>query len=818
MGNGEDCRRSMGPPSQHGTSFGGTSFALYVLLAGAEALSPPVLRALEVPTVLDALAQRARTTPGARLCRAATLAPSAEAARCRYEAVAEAMSSLQEEARPPLTHGLNLGPALEALQASPSRLTVSDLVDVGHAVSALSELAGWSELPAAARRTPLLAAQAARAAPPPRLARTLPTAFEAQPGGGYALSAEQFPVLRARRAAADAARAAVEAEAAGLLKSESFRAGLADPTQASPLRRDGRLVVAVRPENKHACGVEVARSRSGSTVFVEPHSLVRLSAAAREADASLVAAEARLLAALATLLRRALPDLLEAVDAAAELDAVLARGKLGAAWDGAVPTVGEGGRVRLPLARHPLLALGRTGREGRAAGGADAAEAVVGNTVELGGSGSGDGTGGLPQALMLTGPNGGGKSVVLKTVALLAVLARLGVPLPCASVCADGSAPVCDFFESISTDLDDSQSLAAGASSFTAHLRSCGAALEAAAAARGAGRHTMVVLDEPGASTDPAQGAAIARSVIESLLDSGALVLASTHSDALKTLGLADARIAVGSMSREPETGRPLYRMLLGCVGSSHALAAAEREGLPPPVLARARALMPAAEGAAAEQREEMESLLAALRESAAASGDDRAAAASSRARAEELHAGAAGSAAAAARSLSEAEAWLERRTRQLDEMLERLRGDGAHELELVGETVRGLRLAQRDAAAARRSVLTSLGLAPLGAGEILREGATVSYVPRAGEGILAAQGRAIEGVVVATPSPYASEVLISVGGAPPALVPRTDLATWAGGLADDFGAGWGGMLDAEPSLASSLAGTAVGGKRRKRR
>ena len=459
-----------------------------------------ILSTLDVPEVLAELAAYAQTAPGHALCRGAELAASADEARLQYVRVAEAMRLLSDpDAVPPFCHKLDLAPTLDALQ-SEGTLDLQMLAALGDAVSALTELAEWADREPVRAVCPSLAALAAASAPPKRLAERLPSAFVQLPSGGVALSSTAFPLLASRRAAVRGAEKAAEAEMARLLASGELKGLLADPDSGAQ-RRDGRLVVPVPPQHKRAVGVEVARSRRGATVFVEPHSLLGVSAAARAAAEALATTEARLLRGLCLLVSRELSPLLDAVDSAAELDAVLARAKLGTEIDGIVPHVGTEGHLHLPNACHPLLAL-------RAARGTGAA---VGNSIVLQGGRrtSGDAEeGGLaarPQALMLTGPNGGGKSVVLKTAALAAVLCRLGVPLPCAPGAPDGTPARCDFFAGIATDLDDAQSISGGASSFTAHLRSCKAALAAADAADAAGEHLLVILDEPGASTSPVQ-------------------------------------------------------------------------------------------------------------------------------------------------------------------------------------------------------------------------------------------------------------------------------------------------------------------------
>ena len=310
--------------------------------------------ALEVPAVLDAVALRACTVPGARAVRDATLAPSVAAANEQYALVEEALA-LGPESAPPLNHPLDFAPVVRALQEQET-LDAATLAEVGCAVEALSALAGWRPGQDAC---PRLAALCASAAPPARVAAKFcgtPPPFVQLSTGAVSLSSDAFPILRSRRAAMRSAEGAVEGEMGRLMADRGFQRQLA-AEDAQVQRRDGRLVVPVPPQGKRAVGVEVSRSRRGATVFVEPHSVVGLSAAARAAAVSLAAAEARLLLGLTLLLRRELPPLLAAVETAAIVDGAMARARLGRLWDGVIPTVGEGGMVRLPQVRHPLLAL-----------------------------------------------------------------------------------------------------------------------------------------------------------------------------------------------------------------------------------------------------------------------------------------------------------------------------------------------------------------------------------------------------------------------------------------------------------------------------
>ena len=797
--------------------------AFSILAAICTALAPADMGALQVDNIRVALSTHAKTQPGALLSSRLPLLDSVSDVNSAYSAVREALR-LTDESRPPLGNDLALAPIFESLAAD-GRADLPGLHTVSSAVEALDKLARWGQGNDRQSSAPQLSALAIGAAPPERLAARFSGAFERVEGtaGGpplVRLSAEAFPALKARRSAVASAEARLAKAVKSVTASGDLIKYLAE-ADATPQLRDGRYVVPVQPQNKNLAGVEVGVSRSGRTCFVEPHALIRPSADARAARAALEACEAKLVAALCSLLLAHLADLCDAVDSAAELDSLLARAALSKAWQGAVPYVGDAGILSVRNARHPLLALQHMGHgEGANAAASNRAPAaspsrVLGNTLSLeagarGAIGVGlvrrrgkpghvaDPKSSRPQGLLLTGPNGGGKSVVMKTAALYAVLVRLAVPLPC-----DAEGARVDFFDAVCTDLADVQSLDDGASSFAAHVRSCKRALEEAEAVRRSGGHSLVVLDEPGAATDATQGSALAQAVIETLLDEGSLVLAATHSDGLKTFGLAEPRLLTGAMARAAD-GTPLYTMLPGAVGSSHALDAAKREGLPDIIIERASQLLldpSCAPGAGAEadecelteetreeaklrqMRQQSELLISALQERMAEADEVAEAARVRLADAEVARTQAKAAAAKAAASLAKAETYLQERTRSIDLLVARLRGQGGDDLKLLGETLRALRLAEVDARQSRENALAALGLQPIAVGKTFKAGVRLTFIEDG-----AGEMGTVDAKVVDDAGPTDTSIKVSINGGEGKYVPREQLATWfVDGGADDF-------------------------------
>jgi DNA mismatch repair protein MutS2 len=227
--------------------------------------------------------------------------------------------------------------------------------------------------------------------------------------------------------------------------------------------------------------------------------------------------------------------------------------------EGVVPEVKDEGVVNVKEARHPILLL--RGIEG-----------VVGSDVEIG---EGDN-----QGLILTGPNSGGKTVILKLLGLYAFMVRDGIPVPSK---AYEDARV-DFFSPILADIGDLQSVDGDLSTFSGHMLVCREVLN------NAGKNALVLMDELGSGTDPAQGVAIARALLEALLDRGCRVAITTHYMELKQLATSDSRFAVAGM--QFLGGVPTYKLIPGMIGESFALAVAERLKLPSSVISRANELL----------------------------------------------------------------------------------------------------------------------------------------------------------------------------------------------------------------------------------
>jgi DNA mismatch repair protein MutS2 len=404
-------------------------------------------------------------------------------------------------------------------------------------------------------------------------------------------------------------------------------------------RRNGRYVVPVRAEARARIrGIIHDRSQSGQTVFLEPDRVIEtnndLVQQVREEEVEAL----RILAELTESVSHYLPELDRLLESIAELDWIIARARLADRMNGTRPTLDPDG-VRIQNARHPLL-VAQSWRE--------PARPVVPVDLEL----SRD-----RPLLVLTGPNAGGKTIALKTLGLLTLMAQVGCHIPA----AEGSRlPVVSKLFAV---IGDDQSVAENLSTFSAFVRQIRAVLEQVDAG------SLVLLDELGAGTDPDEGAALAQAILEALADRGALVMATTHLEPLKAFASTHPRARNASVEFDGERLAPTFRLSYDHPGQSYALAIAARFGLPADLIARAHSHR-------SEHGARLGELLARLD-------------AHSRTEAE-LRLAAEQQAAAAARAVAAAAAELERARQQARELTGRARQEAAQLVADVRRAVAG--------------------------------------------------------------------------------------------------------------------------------
>ncbi|MDH3652858.1 MAG: endonuclease MutS2 [Myxococcales bacterium] len=322
--------------------------------------------------------------------------------------------------------------------------------------------------------------------------------------------------------------------------------------------REGRYVLPVRADaHERFHGIVHGSSASGATIFVEPRELVERGNRLKMAQAELEREERRILAALSDLVRQYVPQLRAAAEALDHADLRGASAKLAVDLRAEFVELSAEPRISLREARHPLLVL--RGIE------------VISNDIDLAGG----------EALVISGPNAGGKTVALKMLGLAALMTRAGLPVPV----AEGS--VCGFFAPVLAAVGDEQSLARSLSTFSAHLVTLRTVLEQA------NERVLVLLDELAGATDPEAGAALACAIVSTLVERGAAVAVTTHYEALKALAAERDEMHNAAVGFDFDEMAPTFRLRMGVPGGSNALEVARRFGIPSGVVDAARIALP---------------------------------------------------------------------------------------------------------------------------------------------------------------------------------------------------------------------------------
>jgi DNA mismatch repair protein MutS2 len=532
---------------------------------------------LEFPLVRERLAEATSFPPSQRLAEA--LEPSADpviVARGLDE-TDQARELLTERPGIGIGGSHDIGPAVERA-ARAGRLDPTQFLEIADTLDAASRL----QTSIADDRRPLLHALAREIHPLPAVRSTLARSFD--PVGELLDTAS--PRLGGLRAAVRVAYDRLRRRLDALVGSE-LGGALQEPIVTL---RNGRYVVPVKAEARSRVkGIVHDASGSGATLFVEPIVAVELGNAWREAQAAEQEEIERILDEISALIAANAVQLRETLDALARFDFWAAKANLAAEMDGVRATTAERPEVELLSARHP----GLSGR-------------VVPIDIRLG-----DGY----TALVVTGPNTGGKTVTLRTLGLLALMHQAGLHIPAA---AGSRMPV---LRDVFADIGDEQSIAQSLSTFSGHLRSITRIVEAA------GPGTLVLLDELGAGTDPTEGSALAQALLDHFIRAGALVAATTHYAELKAYAHTTDGARNASVEFDLETLSPTYRLTIGLPGGSQAFAIAERLGLSPEIVADARSRL-------SENQRAFEETLARIRESEGEASEalDRARAAEQRA------------------------------------------------------------------------------------------------------------------------------------------------------------------------------------------
>lgn len=503
------------------------------------------LSALEWGKITARLSAHASSDPGKALCAALLPGTDLDAIRASLEENRDGRRMLRQEGPLPLEDVKEIREEV-GKAAKGASLSAAELLRIGKTARAGERIRRFFEDRRGAY--PRLAHHAREIPPLRDLAEALEQAIDPE-GNVLDRASEELGPLRRRMAQA---RSRLQETADSILSSPRYARHVQEPYATI---RSGRVVIPFKTAAKGLFqGIVHDTSQSGQTVFFEPEELVHLNNELKLSELDVEREVARILAELSGRVSRRGEELLAARTLLARIDSIQARSLLADELGAAEPAVTAAGETNLRSARHPLLVL--SGRP------------VVPNDLRLG----------RPHlCLILTGPNTGGKTVALKTLGLLTLMAMAGLSIP-----ASPESTV-SVFRDLFVAVGDEQSVEGDLSTYSAHIRRLNEILT------GADRGSLVLLDEVVSGTDPREGAAIARAFLETLADREVRVVATTHFEELKGIAFTDARFENGSMAFDGERFHPTYRLSLGVPGRSMGMEIARSLGFPEEVLERAK-------------------------------------------------------------------------------------------------------------------------------------------------------------------------------------------------------------------------------------
>ncbi len=563
-------------------------------------MQPAVLRALEFDRIREVLSREAATALGRERALALEPAVDRDEVAARLALTAEALAYGRAGGSLAIDAPEDLADILVGLDLVDEPLLPLHLVGLARFVTSVDDVAaairrragdGPSQAGGAYELLHRIAARAASFE-----AETAAVQRAVLPTGEITDAAS--PALRDIRESLRRQRAKLRSTLESLTKGRDASKYLQDQIVTD---RNGRYVVVVRAEHRESVpGIVHGASASGASLYVEPMTTVELN----NDVVALVEREKeeirRILLALTNAFRLRADELEALVDVATDLDEAYAKARLAARVDGIAPALTDDGRLEFKGARHPLLIPAVrektsgvfSARDGRKDTRCPDPVVVVASDLRI-----------IPpvRAVVISGPNTGGKTVALKAFGLLALMAQAGLLIPVE--------PGSRFtpFRSIFAAIGDEQSIAASLSTFSAHLANL-VRIE-----RELELPALVLLDEVGGGTDPVEGGALGAAVIDHFRRRGAIVVATTHDDALKSYAATTEGAEAAAFGFNPETYAPTYRLIYGAPGRSLALEIAERLGMPAAVVADARARRTARESLLAAHLARVDKELAAV-------------------------------------------------------------------------------------------------------------------------------------------------------------------------------------------------------------
>jgi DNA mismatch repair protein MutS2 len=502
------------------------------------------LRVLEFYKVREAVAKCATSEPGRQIVGGIVPETDFGTVERSLKEVSELRSYLDTRKSFPLSGIKDIRPSLRIAATEGAMLMPDGLLGV-MSVAKASRLLGQA-IKKYGEGHPLLKARSANLAVFETLEAELTRSIDDE---GEILDSAS-PELRRIRRSMSTARARIQKELEAIIHGPSFAKYVQEPVITM---RGDRYVLPLKPNYKMAIkGIVHDHSATRSTVFVEPEKTVELNNKLTGLKADERTEIERILWRLTALVREDGDGLGRALEALSYLDALYARATYALEIGAMMPVIKRGGAVELRGARHPLLikAIGR--------------EKTVPVDVSVGGDFN---------CIVITGPNTGGKTVTLKTVGLLALMAQAGLLIPASPD------SVITVFNNVFSDIGDEQGVEQNLSTFSAHI------INIVRLLKDSDRDTLVLLDELGAGTDPAEGSALGVSILEELNRRKTRVIVTTHHGALKVFAANTQGVTNASVEFDPESLGPTYRLLIGTPGKSNALHIARRFGMPDSII-----------------------------------------------------------------------------------------------------------------------------------------------------------------------------------------------------------------------------------------
>lgn len=463
----------------------------------------------------------------------------------RQEETDEAATVVRIKGHVPLGGIFNILPSVKRAEIG-GMLHVEEFVQIASTIRAGRILAKFLKEITEEENLPILKEYQEKMNPPTDLERSISGAISEN--GEVMDSASER--LRSLRTQIHTFESRVREKLEGIIRSSGAQKMLSD---AIITIRNDRFVIPVKQEYRaHFGGMVHDQSSSGQTLFIEPQSVVQLNNELHQARMKEQIEIERILTELSKETAAYSEQIKELVSILRDLDFMFAKAKYGAAMKATKPIINNHGIIRLFQARHPFIPI----------------DEVVANNIELGKDFT---------TIVITGPNTGGKTVTLKTVGLITLMAQAGLQIPA----QDGSEVA--VFRSVFADVGDEQSIEQSLSTFSSHMVNIVEIL------KDVDENSLVLFDELGAGTDPQEGAALAMAILDEVHNRGARVIATTHYPELKAYGYNRAGVINASVEFDVETLSPTYRLLLGVPGRSNAFEISKRLGLSDQIIERAK-------------------------------------------------------------------------------------------------------------------------------------------------------------------------------------------------------------------------------------